>query len=271
MAQLYNLTGIVVQGNAFGESDRLVTILSPERGLVRAIAPNARKHRSQLRGRTELLVVNDFLLLQGRSLDRISQAETQTSHPGLSRDFAKLAAGQYLAELTVHLGISDAPQVELYNLLLEHLRRLEQINVAKAEQITYVVAHLTQAIFHLLAIAGIAPQVQICCLTSQPVIANFADSRWRVGFSYHQGGIINLDRATDKPDQTLTALELDLLQHLGGKQLPDLRQWSAQQETFTLDTVWLRLERLLRDYIEHHINKSLKVATLIDTFAPLAF
>lgn len=273
MSSLYKVTGIVVKGHPFGESDRLVTLLSPEYGLVRAVVPGARKHRSQLRGRTELLVVSEFLLVRGRSLDRVSQADTLTSHGGLSRDFAKLAAGQYLAELVSHLSVSDLFQAELYTLLLEHLQRLEVVSVTADDRVLVIVSHLTQALFHLLAIAGLAPQIQQCSITQEPLIANFTDPRWRAGFSYALGGVLQLEhRPTSlKINHRLTALELELLQHLAAPSLPNGDRWAAQQQIFTLETAWLRLERLLRDYTEHQIDKPIKTATLIDSLAPLAF
>lgn len=274
MAALFKVTGIVIKGHEFGEADRLVTILSPEQGLLKVVVPGARKHRSQLRGRTELLVVNDFLIVKGRSLDRVSQADTITSHAGLSRDFAKLTAGQYLAELVGYLSVSDAYQAELYNLFLEHLQRLENIEVTAETRVTEIVAHLTQAIFHLLAIAGLAPQAQQCCLTQIAITPNYTDPRWRIGFSHNLGGIMQLNQSQlTKPNQRLTALELDCLQQLASPVLPDFTNadWSDKQTIFSLETVWLRLERLMRDYTEHHIEKPIKTATLIDTLAPLAF
>lgn len=266
------ITGIVIKGAPLGEADRLVTILSPEQGLLKAVAPGARQHRSALRGRTELLVVNEFLLKQGRSLDRIQQADTLTSHAGLARDFAKLAVGQYLAEVVSYLAVSQTPQLELYELLLEHLRRLEHLELTSQARITQVVAHLTQALFHLVAIAGLAPQVNHCALTQTPVEPNFVDLRWRVGFSYELGGLMTLAQGKIRPDQRLTALELDLLQTLPQPKLPDLKHWDAtHQQIFPLETAWLRVEQLLRGYLKHHLGKPLKAATLIDTLAPLAF
>jgi DNA repair protein RecO (recombination protein O) len=268
----FKVTGIIIKGSPLGEADRLVTILTPDQGLIRAVAPSARQHRSVLRGRTELLVVNDFVLTRGRSLDRIQQADTLTSHGGLSRDFGKLAAGQYLAEVVSHLAVSQAPQAELYALLLEHLRRFEAIALTPQERVTQILAHLTQALFHLVAIAGLAPQVQRCSLTQATVEPNFNDPRWRIGFNHELGGIFTLGQENCRPDQRLTALELDLLQTLAERELPNFRRWSdAEQEIFSLETAWLRVEQLLRQYLEHHIGKKLKAASLIDSLAPLAF
>ena len=102
MARLYKATGINLKAIPLGESDRLLSILTPEYGLIRVVAPGVRKQKSKLGGKTELFVVNQLLISKGRSLDRINQAETITSYIGLSQNLGKLAAGQYLAELVLH-------------------------------------------------------------------------------------------------------------------------------------------------------------------------
>jgi len=168
-----------------GESDRMVTVLTKERGLVRAIAPGARKHKSKLAGRSGLFVVNDLLFVKGKSIDKLIQAETVRSFPGLSKDLAKLTASQYLAEIALSQALTDQPQEELYYLLLEHLSRLEA--AAKPN----VLACLAQATFHLLALAGVAPEVFRCSLSRTPLIAELGNPDWRVGFSVSSGGAID--------------------------------------------------------------------------------
>jgi DNA repair protein RecO (recombination protein O) len=174
---------------ALGESDRLLTILTREFGLIRAVAPGSRKHNSSLSGRSGLFVVNELLIAKGRSLDKITQAETQESYPGLNQDLGKLAASQYLAEMTLYQALSEQPQEELFCLLSEHLSRLEKL---PKNQPRLAIAHLCHAVFHLLALAGIAPQVQSCCLSGISLKPDLSNSHWQVGFSAAAGGIISL-------------------------------------------------------------------------------
>ena len=76
MSRTYKATGINLKAMPMGEADRLVTVLTKEQGVIRAIAPSARKHKSRLGGRSGLFVVNELLLTRGKSLDKILQAET---------------------------------------------------------------------------------------------------------------------------------------------------------------------------------------------------
>jgi DNA repair protein RecO (recombination protein O) len=180
----YKATGINLKAMPMGEADRLVTVLTREQGLVRAIAPGARKHKSRLAGRSGLFVVNDLLIVKGKSIDKLIQAETLRSFAGLSSDLAKLTASQYLAELVLSQALSEQPQEDLYDLLLEHLIRLETATRSN------VLPCLAQAAFHLLALAGVAPEVFRCCLSRSPLDPDLSDPDWQVGFSVSAGGAI---------------------------------------------------------------------------------
>jgi DNA repair protein RecO (recombination protein O) len=183
----YRATGINLKGMPLGENDRLLTILTKEHGLIRAVAAGARKHRSAMAGRSGLFVVNDLQISVGRNMDRIKNAEVIQSFVGLGQTLAKLTAAQYLSELALMQALSSQPQEDLFLVLVEHLNRIQ----AAANQ--NVLAYLVHGTYHLLAIAGFAPQVHNCCITQSPVVANYEISRWKAGFSIVGGGVINLD------------------------------------------------------------------------------
>jgi DNA repair protein RecO (recombination protein O) len=190
MSKTYQATGINLKTQALGESDRIVTILTREFGLIRAVAPGARKHNSSLGGRSGMFVVNELLIAKGRSLDKITQAQTLKTYPGLAKDLGKLAASQYLAEIVLCQALSEQPQEELYELLNEHLNRLEAL---PRTEVSGILANLAHGVFHLLALGGLTPQVQLCCLTQRPLIPNFIEPNWQVGFSIPAGGTICLE------------------------------------------------------------------------------
>jgi len=288
MSQKYKATGIILKGSSLKENDRLVTVLTSEFGLIRAVAPGAKKHKSRLRGRTELFVVNELLIIKGRSLDTIIQADTIYTYPGLSRDLGKLAAAQYLAELCLSLALSEQPQSEIYELFNEHLRRLEKLDSQES-----VYPYLAQAVFHFLAIAGLTPQVFTCCLTQKLLPPNLVSPQWCVGFSFDRGGIIDLSvqpavknerqqvdyhnlEVVDSYQQPsapinyrLNGIELALLQQLNHHSLPPTEFLTAvglqnELQNFSLESAWMRIERILREYIQYHIGKTIRSATLVD-------
>jgi DNA repair protein RecO (recombination protein O) len=268
----YRATGINLKGMPLGENDRLLTILTKEHGLIRAVAAGARKHRSAMAGRSGLFVVNDLQISVGRNMDRIKNAEVLQSFVGLGKTLAKLTAAQYLSELALMQALSAQPQEELFLVLVEHLNRIQDAENQN------VLAHLNHGTYHLLAIAGFAPQVHSCCISQSPVIANREQQKWKAGFSIVGGGVINLE-ITDHPNDGnpnddgaessmseamhnrishyLTAAELLAMQELAQTDLAD-----NILETNTTD--WLAVERLLRAYAQYHFDRPIQSSALID-------
>ena len=190
MGGTYKATGINLKSIPLGESDRLLTVLTREFGLIRAIAPGARKHKSSLRGRSNLFVINNLLLVKGRSLDKVIQAESIESFPLIGSNLGKLTAGQYLAELALCQALADQPQPELFALLWEHLTRLDQRSTS------LTLASLVQVTYHLLAYSGLTPQVFRCCLTQNQIIPDLSNPNWSAHFDAASGGII-ADQSSD--------------------------------------------------------------------------
>ena len=282
MNQKYKARGIILKGSSMKESDRLVTVLTPEYGIIRAVAPGAKKLKSSLRGRTELFVVNESVIIKGRSLDKIIQADTVYTYPGLSKDIGKLAAAQYLAELCLFLAVDEQPQADIYELLNEHLRRIENFPQHKL-----VYPYLSQAVFHLIAASGLAPQVYNCCLTEKLVSPNIVNEKWQIGFSFEGGGILDLatskkirvqktnqledaeaqyNNRLPKIDWRLNSLELTLLQQLSQNNPPNTSMLDVEQlKKYDLDQAWIRVEKVLREYIQYHIGRTIRSANLVDS------
>ncbi|WP_330204336.1 DNA repair protein RecO [Cyanobacterium sp. Dongsha4] len=264
MNATFQTTGIIIQKKPFGENDLLISFLSPELGLKKAIAPNVKLYKSTLRGRTELLMVNDFFLIQGTNLDRILQIEGQMSYRQLNSNIGKLTISQYLAELVLHLA-HEQPQKELYTLFLEHLRRIDSLT--NNEQLF---ACLAQAVFHLLAISGIAPEIYHCVHNYQPIQPNFNQPYWRVGFTFQGGGVTEYVKSSYSShyyqiNDHLNAIELALLQTLPKPSLPsDLTSIiPSHYDDLVIQKSWMRIERILKSYLEFHLDCKMRSAEVI--------
>lgn len=298
MSGTYKAIGINLKSSPIGEADRLLTVLTEEYGLLRAVAPGSRKHKSSLGGRSSLFVVNQLLLAKGRTLDKIVQAETLESFPGISQDLRKLTAAQYLAELTLFQALSDQAQKDLFCLLREHLSRIEKFPA------TYTLASLAHATFHLLALAGLTPQLYACGLTQRPITVETL-AQEPVGFSVAAGGTVCLnqvdrlkpappilakmrvataaaqyqtepshrERLPKSPDLLvpLDAIDLLLLQQLTQPHLiENLIETAADLLAPHHQMHWLTIERALRHYAQYHFDRPIRSATLIDACFPSA-
>jgi len=281
MSRTYKAVGINLKSMPLGEADRLLTILTREHGLVKAIAISARKHNSKMGGRSGLFVVNDLLIAKGKSLDKITQAETVVSYPGLGKDLKRLTASQYLAELCLYQALSDQPQEELFCILNEQLQRLER------SPTSLILLTLISGIYQLLTVAGVAPEVHRCCVTQQPLIPNEP-----TGFSIPAGGTVTLESLEQlqqphspqvriaKPVQSSFRRNAQLHSLIGVKELiilqaiaqidpsqPDLFSSQSAEKFAQLaasTTACIAVERILRQYAQYHFDRSIRSATLMD-------
>ena len=72
---LYRDTCVVLRVQKLGEADRIITLLSQRHGKIRAVAKGVRRTSSRFGARLEPFGHIDVQLLEGRSLDVVSQVE----------------------------------------------------------------------------------------------------------------------------------------------------------------------------------------------------
>lgn len=123
---LYREQGVVLRTQKLGEADRIVTLLTLGRGLLRAAAKGVRRTSSKFGSRLEPFMVADLQLYEGRSLDTITQASTLGAYgPHIIGDYERYLAANVMAETAERLS-EGAPSPEQYRLLTGALRTLAQ-------------------------------------------------------------------------------------------------------------------------------------------------
>jgi DNA repair protein RecO (recombination protein O) len=154
---LYRDAGIVLRTHKLGEADRIITLLTRERGIVRAAAKGVRKTTSRFGGRLEPFMHVELQLAEGRSLDIITQVETVNAFAkDLGADYAGYTAGTAMLETAERLVQEDGePAVPQFQLLVGALRALTQ-----GRQTPSLILDSYQ--LRALSIAGYAPTFDGC-------------------------------------------------------------------------------------------------------------
>ena len=116
--------GLVIREQTVGESDRLVTLLTEDFGLVKAFARRAKALKSQNLSATSLFAYGDFTLYQGKDAYVIDHASPIEVFFDLRGDIEKLALAQYFAQLTYFLGAEEQPSHDMLRLMLNALHLL---------------------------------------------------------------------------------------------------------------------------------------------------
>lgn len=121
---LYRETAVVLRTQKLGEADRIITMFTRTRGVLRAAAKGVRRTSSKFGARLEPFMVADLQCYEGRTLDTITQAETLGAYgPRITEDYDRFRAANVVAETAERLGEGD-PSQEQFALLVGALRTL---------------------------------------------------------------------------------------------------------------------------------------------------
>jgi DNA repair protein RecO (recombination protein O) len=150
----------VLRHRRLGDADRIVTLLTPGRGKVDAVAKGALRPRSKLAGHLEPATHVEVLLAHGRTLDVVTQAQTIATFAATRGDLDRLGTALYLVEVTDRLTV-DHTEPLAFDLLLAALERLDRGDGV----------HLLTRSFEmdLLGEAGFRPQWETCIACARPV------------------------------------------------------------------------------------------------------
>ena len=121
----YATEAIVLKRTDLGEADRILTLFTPGKGKIRAVAKGARRPISKLAGHLDLLCRSQLQLALGRNLDIVTQAEGRENFLHLRNDLWHMTCGFYLAELVDRFVEDHTPHYDIYVLLLDTVRYLD--------------------------------------------------------------------------------------------------------------------------------------------------
>lgn len=157
-------TEVVVLRHAnWGEADRILTLFSDKAGKIRAVAKGARKLRSRKAGHLEPFTRVKLMLARGREFWIVTQAETVDAYLTLREDLVKTAYAAYIVELLDRFTYEEGANRPLYQLLVEMLERINQLDDAFPAVRYYEI--------HLLDQMGFRPELTRCVRCGAEIMA----------------------------------------------------------------------------------------------------
>jgi DNA repair protein RecO (recombination protein O) len=123
---VYRVSAVVTRSIRLGEADRIVTLVSKEKGKIRAVVKGVRKTTSKWGGRLEPMAHLNLMCWQGRELDTITQAEVVESHRRLREDLDLLGWASVILEAADQVSQERVPAPRIYRMLVGALRALEE-------------------------------------------------------------------------------------------------------------------------------------------------
>lgn len=126
-ATIVHSDAIVLRSIDYGETSRIVTLFTRERGKIGVMAKGARSGKSRFGSTLEPLAhINVVIYFKpGRDLQIISEASHIFTHDALRGSLDRIETGLRMIELTSALLESDEPHPEIFGLLAGCLTALE--------------------------------------------------------------------------------------------------------------------------------------------------
>ena len=138
-------TAIVLRYANYRENDRMLTLFSPTRGLVEAVARGCRRPKSKLLSASELFALGEFELFEKDGRYTVTGFTLTENFYALREDWERLNCGVYLLSLCEAAVQPGENAQELFMLLLHTLSRLTFTDQPWKPLLTGFLAHLPPA------------------------------------------------------------------------------------------------------------------------------
>ena len=153
----YKTEAIILRQRKLGEADKIITLFSPNKGKLDAVAKGVRRTKSRLAGHLEPLTYGAYMLAEGRDLDIVTQAETIDAYAPLREDLERMSRGLYCAELIDRMLPERAEAWPVFRLLKDTLH-----NLCESEHMDELAVRFFEA--HLLDDLGYRPRLDVCAV-----------------------------------------------------------------------------------------------------------
>lgn len=186
-----------------GEADRMLTILTPAHGKVRAMGKGARRPKAKLAAWLDMFRYNNFELVSGRNFYIVTGAQTVSNLIGENIPWDRLAVAYYICEVVDKLVEEGHHLPGVFELTCECLQRLGEGEIDE---------RLIRASFEIkiLTLMGMAPQLQRCVISGVEL-----DAEGDMAFSFRLGGVLSVaENARDDFARKITVNDVKLLRLL---------------------------------------------------------
>lgn len=155
------INGIVLRETETKETDKILTVLTPQLGRIPLIARGARRKNSRLAASSQLLAYSEMTIFRRGNWYLLDDASTLQLFDGVRRDLVLLSLASYLSELTEAVTDEGEDATQIVPLLLNALYALGTLGKDPRQ---------VKAAFELrlLALSGFEPLADGCAVCGRP-------------------------------------------------------------------------------------------------------
>lgn len=242
--------GIIIKRINFGEADKILTILTSDRGKIRVVAKGMRRQNAKLGGFLELFRYNEYLLAEGRNLDIVTGAVTIESFRQIGLNLRKIGLAYYVAEVIDKLIEETQEANDVFELTHTVFK---EINSNKLP-LDFIKGYFE---FNILSVLGFRPELYRCIVCNKPI-----DTTQKFGFSVTLGGLLDSDHWFSDPCAVVvTSKELEILQQAIDYPLKNIVQQYNQAD---LADVSVKFTKISANFFDYMLEKNLRSKAFLE-------
>ena len=123
------VTGIVIRETNVSEADKILTVLTEEKGKISIRARNIRRSKSIALAGARFLCYSDFVIAKGNDIYFLRQCSPVETFYNISEDVVKLSLATYLGQIAAETIPEGVVNKELISLLLNTFYVLSKRNL----------------------------------------------------------------------------------------------------------------------------------------------
>ena len=124
MQDFIYVTGIILKQTPVGEYDRLICLLTTDRGKISAFVKGCRRSGNRLAGAANPFSFGVFKLYEGKNSYTVAEADIKNYFEELRKDYMAAYYGMYFAEIADYYTRENNDEREMMKLLYQSLRAL---------------------------------------------------------------------------------------------------------------------------------------------------
>ncbi|MFA5107105.1 MAG: DNA repair protein RecO [Patescibacteria group bacterium] len=164
MSFTYRTEALIIRRKPFREADRLIVVLTPDRGKLELIARGAAKMRSKLAAHLEPFLHTQLLIAQGKSYDTVAASTVRHRFNALSQSLVRKAWADYTAELLEHVIQVRQADPMIFNLTYSTWQQFERLAVTKKRDYYHGFLFLVAFVIKLMSRIGYQPSLHRCVI-----------------------------------------------------------------------------------------------------------
>ena len=242
----YVTDAIVLTRFDYGEADRIMTLITPGLGKIKAIAKGIRRQKSRIGGSVEPFAELQLVLAHGRTFDVITQVSVVHPWLRLRDDLVSFGTASYIAELA-NGTLEERHAAESVYVLLKRAYEILDAGMAPGRVARWFEMHLADEL-------GVRPEVDRCVECGRLLEA---DERYR--WLPPLGGVL-CERCPGPPLER-AALSLDALKVLKAYQRQDVEALAALR---LRPEVEREVEIAMRDFLAYSLDRKPRSLAFLD-------